>query len=186
MTLLFVTRNKHKFGEAESILKGYGVKIEHASVSIPEERGEDCEAIAASAARAAYKGLKRPLFVEDSGLFIESLNGFPGTYSAWAFKKLGADGILKLMTGTVKRGATFVTAIAYADKGGIRTFVGTCQGSVSKKKRGSKGFAYDVVFVPGGEDKTFAEDEKLKALLSHRRDALEKFAKWLKKKKETG
>ncbi|MFH0818250.1 MAG: non-canonical purine NTP pyrophosphatase, partial [Candidatus Micrarchaeota archaeon] len=118
MSLVFVTSNRHKFLEAESILKGYGVKIEHSSHTIPEERGDDCEAIAASAARAAYSKLKKPLFVEDSGLFIESLNGFPGAYSAWVYKKLGADGIRKLMTGTVKRGAKFVTAIAYADEEG--------------------------------------------------------------------
>jgi XTP/dITP diphosphohydrolase len=180
MSILFVTGNRHKFKEAESILKECGVKIEHASASIPEERGDDCEAIAASAARIAYSKLKKPLFVEDSGLFIESLNGFPGAYSAWAFRKLGADGILKLMTGTVKRGAQFVTAIAYADKDGVRTFVGTCDGSIALEKRGAGGFAYDVLFAPSGQEKTFAEDEGMKARVSHRRRALEKFAEWLR------
>ncbi len=185
MKLLFITGNRHKFLEAESILKGCGVKIEHGSLSIPEERGEDCEAIAAAAARAAYRALKKPLFVEDSGLFIESLNGFPGAYSAWAFGKLGADGILKLMTGTVKRGAEFVTAIAYADEDGVRTFVGACKGTVAPMQRGSTGFAYDAIFVPEGQSKTFAEDPELKARVSHRRMALEKFAKWLEEKEKS-
>ena len=180
--LLFITGNRHKFLEAESILKGCGVKIEHGSLSIPEERGEDCEAIAAAAARAAYRALSKPLFVEDSGLFIESLNGFPGAYSAWAFGKLGAEGILKLMTGTVKRGAEFVTAIAYADGDGVRTFIGRCPGTIAHERRGTTGFAYDVVFVPDGESETFAENPISKARVSHRRMALEKFAEWLKER----
>ncbi len=182
MTLLFITGNRHKFQEAESILKEYGVKIDHASLSVPEERGDDCEVIAAAAARAAHRELKKPLFVEDSGLFIESLNGFPGPYSAWVFSKLGCEGVLNLMTGTVKRGAQFVTAIGYADENGVRTFVGTCPGSIANGKRGSAGFAYDSIFVPEGYSRTFAEDEKLKARVSHRRKALEKFAEWLNEK----
>lgn len=180
MKLLFVTGNKNKFSEAESILKEYGVKIEHASKSIPEERGDDCEVIAAAAARSAYSEIRKPLFVEDSGLFIESLNGFPGPYSAWVFKRLGCEGILKLMTGTVKRDAQFVTAIGYADEDGVRTFIGRCPGRIAQKTKGSFGFAYDAIFIPEGEKKTFAEDEALKTRVSHRRRALEKLAEWLR------
>jgi XTP/dITP diphosphohydrolase len=181
MLLLFVTRNRNKFLEAESILKEYGVKIDHGPLAVPEERAEDCEAIAAGAARFAFEKLKKPLFVEDSGLFIESLNGFPGPYSAWVFSKLGCDGILKLMTGTVKRDAQFVTAIGYADGQGVKTFVGKCSGRIGLVKRGSAGFAYDAIFIPEGGEKTFSEDPAMKARVSHRRKALEKLAEWLKK-----
>jgi XTP/dITP diphosphohydrolase len=182
MRILFVTGNKHKFQEAESILKEYGVKIACNPLFVPEERGEDCVRIAAASARWAYQKLKTPLFVEDSGLFIESLNGFPGTYSAWAFKKLGCEGFLGLMTGTVKRGAQFVTAIAYVDENGVQTFAGKCEGAIALGKRGDAGFAYDSVFIPKGFRKTFSEDPESKARVSHRRKAFEKFGKWLKKR----
>ncbi len=180
MSVTFVTGNKHKFKEAENILKEYGIKIEHASLSIPEERGEDCEVIAASATRYAYRELKRPLFTEDSGLFIESLNGFPGPYSAWVFSKIGNDGILKLMTGTVKRNADFISAIGYTDGKQSRTFLGVCPGSISLEKKGIKGFGYDPIFVPEGHNNTFSEDQEIKQRVSHRRKVLEKFAQWLK------
>lgn len=181
MVLKFVTGNRHKFQEAERILKEYGVKVEHVSLSIPEERGDDCEVIAAGAARRAYEKLRKPLFTEDSGLFIESLNGFPGPYSAWVFSKLGNDGILRLMTGTVKRDASFISAIGYADKEGVRTFLGTCPGSITPEKRGSSGFGYDPVFMPRGSSRTFSEDPAEKRHVSHRRRALEKLAEWLEK-----
>jgi XTP/dITP diphosphohydrolase len=181
MPLLFVTGNRHKFQEAERILNEYGVKIEHGSLAVPEERAEDCESIAAGAARVAYEKLQRPLFVEDSGLFIESLNGFPGPYSAWAFGKLGCEGVLKLMKGTVKREAQFITAIGYADERGVRTFVGRCPGRISEQKSGNAGFAYDSVFVPEGHGSTFSEDPAVKERVSHRRMALEKLAGWIGK-----
>ena len=180
MSLLFVTGNRNKFLEAESILKEYGVMIEHSPLAVPEERGEDCEMIAAGAARFAFGKLKKPLFVEDSGLFIESLNGFPGPYSAWVFSKLGCEGILTLMKGTVKRNAQFITAIGYADELGVKTFVGRCPGKIANEKKGSGGFAYDSIFAPKGSEKTFAEDPAMKSHISHRRRAIEMFAKWMK------
>jgi XTP/dITP diphosphohydrolase len=182
MALTFVTGNKGKFAEAESILKEYGIKIEHSLMSIPEERAENCQAIAEGCARRAYEALGKPLFVEDSGLFIESLNGFPGTYSAWAFSKLGCEGVLKLMTGTVKRDAQFITAIGYADEGTMKVFVGICNGKIAESRKGTFGFAYDSVFIPDGESKTFAEDIAMKSRVSHRKKALVEFAEWLKKR----
>ncbi|MFH1447890.1 MAG: XTP/dITP diphosphatase [Candidatus Micrarchaeota archaeon] len=181
MSLLFVTGNKHKFKEAESILKEYGIRIDNVSLSVPEERGEDCGVIAAAAARYAYDKLKRPLFTEDSGLFIESLNGFPGPYSAWVFSKLGNEGILKLMTGTVKRDAGFTSAVGYADENGVRTFIVSCPGNMALEQRGSSGFGYDPIFIPEGHVKTFSEDSAMKERVSHRRKVLEKLAEWLKK-----
>jgi XTP/dITP diphosphohydrolase len=181
MDPLFVTGNKNKFLEAESILKEWGVKIEHSSKSVPEERAEDCGKIAENCARRAYQELGKPLFVEDSGLFIESLNGFPGTYSAWVYEKVGCEGILRLMTGTVKRDAQFISAIAYADGKQVRVFSGKCKGKIAKEIRGTHGFAYDSLFIPDGEEKAFAEDPLMKSRVSHRRKALEEFAKYLKK-----
>jgi XTP/dITP diphosphohydrolase len=178
MSLHFVTSNRHKFGEAKSILNGYGVKIDSLNLAVEEIRNESCARVAEASVKIAYSRARKPLFVEDSGLFVRALNGFPGTYSAWAFGKIGNEGLLRLMRGMRDRRASFVSAVAYADENGVHVFEGSCEGKISAKMAGKNGFGYDPVFVPSGSRKTFAQDAALKARVSHRRRALEKFARW--------
>ncbi len=177
--LIFVTGNKGKFREAREILSTGGIEIANKNLPIEEKRGT-LEEIAEDAAEQAYAKLKTPLFVEDSGLFIHALNGFPGEFSAWAFKKIGNRGILKLMGGEKNRRAHFKSVVAYADKNGIKLFDGVCTGAIARKVRGTGGFGYDPIFVPKGEKFTFAEREDLKTVLSHRYKSLKKLLEYLK------
>ncbi len=179
MEIYFATSNKHKFAEASKILALYGIKVKHFLFMHNEIRSDNIEEIALDAVEAAYKKLKKPVFVEDAGLFIEALNGFPSTYSAWVFKKIGADGILKLMSEAKNRNAEFRACIAYANGKKTRSFLGICQGSISEEPRGKSGFGYDPIFIPKGEDKTFAESIELKNTLSHRYKALTTLAIYL-------
>lgn len=179
----FATSNKHKFAEAESVLKAAGLKIEHADVAVPEIRADSCEQIAEQSAREAFRMLRKPVFVEDAGLFVHALNGFPGTYSAWAFKKLGNTGLLKLLTGVKNRRACFASAVAFCDGRGVKVFRGLCWGSISPSQTGSNGFGYDPVFVPSGTRASFAQDPEKKMLVSHRVKALKAFAKWVAESK---
>ena len=64
--------------------------------------------------------LNTPLIVDDTGFFIDALNGFPGPYAAYVLNSIGNAGILKLMEGISDRNARFTTGIAYADERGIR------------------------------------------------------------------
>jgi len=178
MTLRFVTSNKGKFAEAKSILKRYDVRISSLNRKIDEIRSESCARVAEASAQNAYSKAGVPLFVEDAGLFVKPLGGFPGAYSAWAFRKLGNPGFLRLMNGVRNRQARFVSAIAYVDSKGVRVFTGICKGKIALKARGRAGFGYDPLFMPCGSRKTFAQNPALKARVSHRRKALEKFAKW--------
>ena len=57
----------------------------------------------------------RKVIVEDDGLFVDSLSGFPGPYSSFVFKTIGNDGILKLLAGSTKRSAYFLSLIAFYD-----------------------------------------------------------------------
>ncbi|MEM3031256.1 MAG: RdgB/HAM1 family non-canonical purine NTP pyrophosphatase, partial [Candidatus Micrarchaeia archaeon] len=175
--ILFVTSNRHKFLEAESILNSFGVKIIHKLISYPEIRAAACEEVAAHSARVLFKALRRPLFVEDSGLFVRALNGFPGAFSGWFHRKLGCGGLLKLMRGVRDRRARFASAVAFADGKGVRLFEGACDGTIAGRERGRAGFGFDPVFIPRGSARTFAEDPALKHRVSHRARALEKFAK---------
>lgn len=181
MEVLFATSNKGKLEEAAEILKEAGVKVKQYSFRYREIRSDSLEEVARDAVRAAYKRCKEPVFVEDAGLFIQALNGFPGTYSSWVLKKLGIKGILKLMEGVHERSAYFEACIAYQeDNYTIATFHGKCFGRITEEPRGSKGFGFDPIFIPEGENQTFAESITLKNKLSHRYKTLLEFSKSLK------
>lgn len=179
MDIYFATSNKHKFLEASEILASKGVKVKHLSFKYNEIRAESVEEVALDAVDVAYKQSKKPVFVEDTGLFIDALNGFPGTYSAWVFRKINATGILHLMKGESDRNAEFRTCIAYSDGKETKTFLGVCKGSISEKSLGTSGFGYDPIFIPKGAVATFAQSIELKSTLSHRYKALTALANYL-------
>lgn len=180
MKLLFITGNKNKFIEAERILKEHGIIIDHFNLPHNEIRAESCEEVARSSLHSLHRHIDVPFFVEDAGLFIEALNGFPGTFSAWVFKKLGNGGILKLMEDKRNRNAIFKSAVAVYYHGQTKIFSGEVKGKIAMRETGKEGFGYDPIFIPAGYKKTFAEDEKLKSKISHRKNALYKMAGWLK------
>jgi len=140
------------------------------------------EEIAEGCALRAYSILRRPLFVEDSGLFVPALNGFPGAYSAWVLRKLGNEGILRLLEGK-NRDAEFRCAVAFTEGKEVRLFTGIVEGRVSESIRGNGGFGYDPIFIPERGEKTFAEEPSLKDSLSHRSRALQKFGEFLSGKR---
>jgi len=180
--LRFVTSNPHKFGEAERILKKAGVKIRHERLSSPEIRSDDVAEVAADSARKLGGTVKPPFFVEDAGLFIDALNGFPGAYSAWALRKVGVQGILRLMRGVKGRRASFRSAVALFDGKKVFVFTGEAEGRIASRARGIGGFGYDPVFVPLGSRLCFAEmSGSEKDAFSHRRKALEGLARHLLK-----
>jgi len=177
-SLCFATSNKHKFAEAKSILKAYGVKIDPLNLDIDEIRSESCRKVAEDAAERAFAASGKPLFVEDAGLFVDALGGFPGTFSAWAYGKIGNAGLLRLMAGRKNRRARFASAVAYRDSRAAKTFVGACEGKIAMRAAGKNGFGYDPIFIPSGHSRTFAQDAAMKQKVSHRRRALEAFARW--------
>ena len=184
MKVLFATSNRHKFSEAETILNSFGIKISHECVSPPEIQADDCAQVAESSAREIFALLNKPVFVEDSGLFVRALNGLPGPFSSWFDKKIGCQGVLKLLKGARDRRAEFVSAVAFMDQRGLRVFQGRVPGRIALRQRGKAGFGFDPIFIPQGSSRTFAEDAALKNRVSHRAKSLEKLAKWLKKRRE--
>jgi XTP/dITP diphosphohydrolase len=180
MEILFATGNGHKFREAKELLQVPGIVLGRMDFVYREIRSDDVSEIAADAALEAWRRCRKPVFVEDSGIFIRSLGGFPGTYSGWAFSKLGNSGILRLMDGKDDRSAEFRSSVAFADESGLRIFNGKCSGQIIDAAIGSKGFGYDPIFVPEGESQTFAESIELKNKLSHRYNSLLKFSNYLR------
>ena len=178
----FVTGNIHKLKEVEGILRPYGIKVKMIKVKKIEIQADELIAIAEYAAINAAKEAGVPVVVEDAGLFIEALRGFPGPYSSYVFKTIGNEGIIKLMKGITDRHARFISVVAFAEpEGYVRTFVGVAEGLISVEPRGSMGFGFDPIFIPyEGDGRTFAEmslDEKNR--ISHRGKAFRSLAKWL-------
>lgn len=178
----FVSSNRHKYDEALPILKGLGVRVGYERALLQEVQSDELAVIAREKARDAHRRLGTPVIVEDDGLFVEALGGFPGAYSSYVMRTIGIAGILKLLDGSSSssdRRARFSAAIAYDDGSESRTFEASVRGTISEAPRGEKSWGYDPVFVPDGQDKTFAEmgpDQKIGA--SHRTGALRAFAEW--------
>ncbi len=182
MKIFFVTGNRHKVFEARQILSELEVDVELEAIDLKlkERQLDEVEEVAAEAVREAYEVLKAPVMVEDAGLFIKALRGFPGPYSSYVYRTIGNMGILKLMEGVTDREATFKSAIAYCDRPSeVKVFVGEVLGDIALSERGD-GWGFDPIFIPReGDGRTYAEMGPLKNKVSHRRRALEKLARYL-------
>ena len=177
--ITFITGNEHKVIEAENIFKDYGIELEHIDLGYTEPQGS-LEEVAMSGAEYACRELDKPVIVEDAGLFIRALNGFPGTYSHYVQDTIGNQGILKLLNNVPDRYAEFRSVIGYcAPNSEPKTFLGKVEGEISVIESGDLGFAFDPIFYVPNECKTFGQlttDEKNQ--FSHRKCSLKKFIEW--------
>jgi len=177
MILYFVTGNQGKVREFRSALEPLGHTVDQLQMPYPEIQADSLEEVARFGARWLVERTERFIVLEDSGLFIDSLEGFPGVYSAYVYQTVGLEGVLKLMTGmdVERRSATFRSVIAMCSPGREPDlFIGECSGRISTSLAGEGGFGYDPLFVPDGEKRTFAQmDVEEKNRLSHRGRALD-------------
>ncbi len=172
----FVTGNEGKVREAREYLPA---EVEQVDYDYAEVQSDDLETIVRRGAREAYEelGADRGVLVDDTGLFVEALSGFPGPYSAYVDDTLGIERVWELVDNEENRKAAFRTVMAYCDGEGVETFEGAVRGRIVAP-RGDGGFGYDPIFEYDGE--TFAEmSTEKKNAISHRGRALERFADWL-------
>jgi XTP/dITP diphosphohydrolase len=185
--VFFATGNIHKFHEARSILTGLDVAVGMLRLKDTEVQSDSLVEIAQASVLDVFKRCGLPVIVEDAGLFIEALKGFPGPYAAYVYKTIGNKGLLKLMQDAENRKARFWSAIAYCDGGSCApvVFEGEAEGEITVDERvgsGKSGFGFDPIFKPDGCSKTFAEMTlEEKNGFSHRAKAVRKFAGWYKK-----
>ena len=172
--LFFVSSNNHKYQEAKKILNTFGINLGFFKSELQEIQSSSLKDIAQQKAKDAFSKLKQPIIIEDDGLFVDSLDGFPGPYSSYVFKTIGNKGIISLVKNNRK--AKFVSIITYCDKNTLQSFDAKIDGTISKSQKG-KGWGYDPIFIPKNMKKTFAEIEN-KNELSHRFKALKKFSNW--------
>lgn len=184
--IFFATNNVHKFKEARGVLAEYGIAVGMLRAKSLEIQSDSLEDIARASIVNAFGKCRLPMIVEDAGLFVEALNGFPGPYAAYVYKTIGNSGLLRIMNGVENRRARFESAIVYLSTG-LKLpvcFRGEVAGEITLEEQMGKervGFGFDPVFKPLESDRTFAAmtiDEK--SSFSHRSKALREFAVWLK------
>lgn len=172
-----VTGNTKKAQEIGTII---GRPVDNVELDIAEIQSLDVEEVARDKAVKAYQQLSRPVIVDDTGMSIPALGGMPGALVVWFLDSIGPSGILKLLSGIPDRAASVSTAIGYADYRGVRVFIGTVDGTVPAAERGDNGFGYDTIFIPDGQQLTYAEmTSDQKNAVSMRAIALKKLAAFL-------
>lgn len=193
MRIAAATNNQHKISEIQHILNSCGLEnIEIVSpkslniTSDPEENSETLEGNARIKAISLFEKTGIPSFADDTGLFVEELDGKPGVRSARFASEDANDGdnrklLLQLLVGKTNRNAYFETVICYISDSEEKYFRGRCVGQINSNEQGSNGFGYDALFIPEGYNETFAElNPAIKNTISHRYNAIIGFTDWLK------
>ena len=192
--LVIATHNAGKLKEISALLEPHGVEcISAGSLGLPEpaETGTTFVENALIKARASAEASGLVALADDSGLSVDALGGRPGVYTAdwaerqWFEGEAGRDwymamgkveGMLAEQGPNASRACAFhcVLALAWPD-GEHAVYEGTAPGTLTWPPRGDMGFGYDPVFVPNGQEQTFAElDPREKHAISHRADAFAK------------
>lgn len=177
MKLCFATNNQNKLKEIQALLGDRFELVTLADIGCTEEIPEPYETIQENAkAKSSYVREKYGIdcFADDSGLVVPSLNGEPGVHSAYygGPQRSHDDNInllLKNLSLEKDRSAYFLTVISLALGNEYYSFEGRAHGKIIGEKRGTGGFGYDPVFMPDGQDRTFAEMTLAeKSQISHR------------------
>lgn len=185
--LILASNNAHKVEEIKSILDDYKI-LTLKDIGYYEdiiEDGTTFEENALIKARTIAKYSGKVAIADDSGLSVALLDGRPGVYSARYSKEQtdekNIEKVLSELNGE-KSEAKFVSVIALVRPDGSEiTFRGECHGEIIFEKRGNNGFGYDPIFYVPSLERTFAElTPEQKNSISHRKESLEKFSKYLK------
>ncbi len=178
--LFLATGNLHKVKEAAAILAEFRIRVRRVESPKVEIQSDDIVEIASFASDELSRRHSGVVAVEDSGLFVDSLKGFPGPFSSYAYQAIGPIGILRLLGGSSRRRARFRAAVAVSRSGHtLKTFTGEVRGRIAHSTRGDNGFGFDPIFIPTGRLRTFGEMSVAeKNRLSHRQKAFRQLGMW--------
>lgn len=186
MKFILATKNEGKLKEIKRILEDTDIEIcLESDIGIDmdvDETGSTFEENSLLKAKAVMEASGLPAIADDSGLCVNALNGEPGVYSArYGGSRLCSKDQCELLLSKIPEGASreayfeSVITCCFPD-GRIIVAKGVCNGTIAKELRGSRGFAYDPVFIPDGYDITFSEmTADAKNNISHRGIALRNF-----------
>ncbi len=184
MKLSFATQNNHKVEEATAILKKYDIEIEQLDIHYIEDKEQTVQETAKNAAKELAEKHKKPIIVDDTGIFFTSYTNFPGANAKLMFNALNYEGLLTLLAGK-KRDAYFICCIGFCLPGKEPViFEGRMDGRISMMPFNLEKdvMPYERIFVPKGAVKTLSgmtREEKNK--ISHRAQAFEKLGQYITK-----
>lgn len=174
--ITFVSTNRGKAKVLADCIAPAGYELERLELPIIEPQGSTLEAVALDKARQAFAYFEEPLVVEDSGLCVDGLAGFPGPVTKYALETIGTAGLLRLAHGLASRTCRFVSSLIYVDEDGTpHPFLDKqAVGTLALEQDGTRTpEAWSVawnIFIPEGATATLA------TLSPPERNAL--FARW--------
>ncbi len=185
---MFASNNPNKLAEMRQALGDGFELLSLADIGfegdIPET-GETLEYNAKEKAHHIFERFNIPVFADDTGLEISALGGKPGVhtahYSGTRDPQENMSKVLGELENNTNRVARFRTVISFITPEREELFEGVVEGQIATEISGAKGFGYDPIFIPEGEQRTFAEmtmDEKAQA--NHRVRALAKLITFIK------
>jgi len=192
MRIVFATSNPDKVEEASSVLARSGHKVEQLlldgeSPDFDEPKELGLEAVAMAKIEQALDLIRgtdlegSAIMVEDSGIFLDAFDEWPGAESSDVEREVGLEGVLGILADGRPRGAEYRAVAIVSD--GVGTWVGkgVCRGRISDDARGHEGFGYDPIFVPDdGDGRTFGEwGEGKSSGITHRAKAMNCLAELL-------
>ena len=146
--VVFVTGNPNKAKYLADLL---GFPIEHHNVELDEIQSLDVAEVAKHKAKQAYDVLKRPVLVEDQGMYLTALDGFPGPFIKFMINDGKRNDILmRVLDGFDDRSAQSRTVFVYFDGTDFHLFEGILVGMIAVEARGTGGWGWDTVFIPNG------------------------------------
>lgn len=168
-----VTGNRGKLLEAERIL---GFHPDACALDLPEIQSLDLLEVLRAKADEAWRRLQRPIVVEETGLELEAMNGFPGPLVKWMLEAMGAAGIARSANALGNPRASAHCALCLRDGSTTIIAEGRTHGLLVPEPRGEHGFGWDPIFVPDDHDVTYAElAPEVKDLIGHRGRAWRRF-----------
>ncbi len=187
MKVFFNTSNASKVSLANERLNRYGITVEQVKVEVLEPQDMDVEVVALQKAKQLEGVLNGPFILEDSGLYIDGLNGFPGALMKPVLDTIGASILVEMLNGKSSRSARVKGVLVYSDpeKKLTKSFVGLYEGRIADRERGSqtRGWKVATIFIPKSSEKTLAEMDDVewsKFLDDFRKgDHYEQFGRWI-------
>ena len=168
-TVWFLTSNAGKLEEAQHHFQQLGIEVKGLDLRdsvVVEPQADDLETVARSKIAQAMDHLPQKdamVMVEDAGLFVDALDGFPGVYSSHAFSTIGNHGILRLLSHLIDddpvriknlRSASFQAVAALWDGEKVLIGKGVCKGAIATEVQGEAGFGFDPIFIPSDLDES--------------------------------
>lgn len=180
-----VTSNRGKFEEFRSALAPLGFEVVRSDADCDEIQADTLEEVVRGCLGQLRREGLEEIVIDDSGLFVHALGGFPGVYSSYALRTIGLDGILRLLERWDDRSAHFECCIGTSIGGEEFTVTGRSDGAIGLRAAGTGGFGFDPIFVPSGYDRTFAEISiSEKNDISHRGRAIQALVAELRSRNE--